>query len=82
MNLSAHPNTLQAIFHFSLQLSQRRGYKLEKVQQSHTSNFAGAQLGFVEVRGLTAKMNVRSIFIMGRSLQGGLGDALPGNFEN
>ena len=46
------------------------------MQQSHTLNFAGAQLGYVEVRGLTAKMNVLSIFIMGRSLQGGSGGML------
>ena len=33
----------------------------------------GAQLGFVEVRGLTVKMNVLSIFTMGPSLLGGSG---------
>ena len=37
----------------------------------------GAQSGFVEVRGLTVKMNVLSIFTMGPSLLGGSGGMLP-----
>ena len=37
----------------------------------------GAQLGFVEVRGLTVKMNVLSIFTMGPSLLGRSEGMLP-----
>ena len=44
------------------------------------SRFAGAQLGFVE----SSLMKVLPIFSMGRSkvFLGGLGHALPENFEN
>ena len=47
VNFNAHPNRHQALFHFSFQLSQGRAYKISK--------FAGTQLAFVGVRGLTVK---------------------------
>ena len=38
-----------------LSISQGGAYNLKRMPQGHASNFAGAQLGFVEVRGLTVK---------------------------
>ena len=71
VNLNAHPSGHQtkALFQCSFQLSQGRAYNLQKVPQSHASKFAEAQLGFVDVRGLTI-------------VPGGLGHGPQERFEN
>ena len=79
VNLNAPPTgiKLQALFHFSFQLSQRRAYNLKIWPQKPCCKILqGAQFVFVEVRG-HAEMNVLSIFTMGPSLLGRSGGMLP-----
>ena len=81
VNLSAQTKTLQAIFHFfPFNYHKEEHITWKRYQEAMLQILQGAQLGFVEVRSLTVKMNVLSIFTLDPSLLGGSEGMLPRKF--